>query len=243
MSARRVVAVFAVALGVAALAGVLVARHDEAQAFAERLVTSATLARHVPPYPDSRAMPLGETVHVSGVARELAYALTVDAPDKVADRYEGIWRSQGLRVERRAHDGAEWVTAFADEDPWVRTVVASATERGTVLVQSLRPLRGSAAVPAFPCPAGCVLLDHTGARDGGVTTEVVFLACDGYLAELVDFYDDLLVSLERRERLRESGPASLFVTYSGATHEVSLAATESGDPPRVAATITWQERR
>ena len=90
-------ALLAVAMGGAAVAGVLVARRDAAQAFDETAPRFATLSQLIPSYPDSHFFPMGESLAVAGVEREMGYAMTPDPPRKVADRYEGIWQSQGLR--------------------------------------------------------------------------------------------------------------------------------------------------
>jgi hypothetical protein len=242
MTGRRFFALLVFAMAAAAGAGVLTARRDAAEAFAEPVHRLAHLPELVPAYPRSFTFPLGESVQVSGMPREMAYALTDDGPWKVADRYEAIWQSQGFRVKRDEHQGSLWVTAFSLADPWVRTVIATAAPEGTIILQTVRRLDGVFEAPRVPVPRFCALADQTGGVDDGVRSEMVFLACDAYLNEVIDYYDDALQGTTRTVRLEELG-RSVYLTYSEASREVMLAASQADtDPPRTAVSLTWQER-
>ncbi len=242
MTLRRFAGVFVFAVAAAAVAGVLTARGDRAEAYGEQRQRFVRLSKLVPIYPGALFYPLGDSVHSGGLDREMAYARTEDPPWKVAERYQGIWESQGLRVRRESQPVRETVTAYAFEDDWVRTLVAESDGAQTTLVASVRLLDGAMPDPSFPIPESCELVDHTGARDLGVRTEIAYLACAGYLAELLDFYDDLLHGTRRTPKAVADEVA--FITWSGDALEVTLAASQAGvDPPATAATLTWQGRR
>jgi hypothetical protein len=242
MSTRGFAGLFVLAVAAAAVAGVLVARGEPAQAYGEQLQRFAHLSKLVPIYPGATFYPLGETVHVGGLEREMGYARTPDPPWKVGERYQGIWESQGLRVTRDSLPSRDAVTAHAFEDDWVRTVVAESDGAQTTIVASVRLLDAPMPEPSFPIPESCEVVDHTGARDEGVRTQIAYLACEGYLVELIDFYDDLLHGATRKPRA--VGEEVAFITWSAEATEVTLTASQADvDPPATAATITWQGRR
>ncbi|MFC1611178.1 hypothetical protein ACFL6C_09475 [Myxococcota bacterium] len=245
MSRRRIVLVLVAGVAVAAMAGVLVARHEHAQAYGEQLQRFEMLTKLIPPYPAAFFYPMGEDLHVDGVSREMAYAMTEDPPRKVADRYEAVFGSQGFEVERFEVGGETWVVASDDKDPWLRTVMTMPSQGMTMILASVRPLDRLPQLPRVPVPESCRVISHTGARDGGVRTEMAFLVCEGYLSELLDFYDDALYGSRRRVRIQEGGAdGSAQVTYSAEGVEVILAALQADiDPARVTASVTWQERR
>jgi hypothetical protein len=241
VSKRAFAGTFAMAVTVAAIAGVLTARSEHAQAYGEQLQRFEHLSKLVPMYPGASFLPLGESVHVGGLGREMGYALTDDSPWKVGERYQGIWESQGLRVARDSMPTRDTVTAYAFEEDWVRTVVATSDGDRTTIIASVRILDGAMPEPSFPIPESCEVVNHTGARDDGVRTQIVYLACEGYVPELIDFYDDLLHGARRNPRAVGEGVA--YISYSSDVLEVSLAASQGGgDPPATAATLTWQER-
>ena len=245
---KRALAVFVVAVGGAAVAGVLVARHQAAQAFDERAPRFESLSELVPFYPGTRFYPMGESVAVAGVSRELGYAVTHDPIQKVGDRYDAIWQSQGFKVDRRATDDQEWVSASDPSDPWVRSILATRNGQETVIVATVRDLSRPSTPPLVPIPAVCTTLSDDAARDAGVHTQELLLECRAKVDEILDYYDGALHGSNRRDRLGADGSAgNAFVTYTEERREVRLMAKE-GEPgadgqPRTAVSITWQEGR
>lgn len=227
----------------ASVAGILTAQMKQAEAYSERPPVLGRVADLIPLYPNTRFLPMGTNIHVDGVSREMAYATTPDPPHKIADRYEGIWVSQGFRVNRESVGADESVTA--SDEMWVRTVVASPSAGGSTIVASVREAVVRPAKPRIPVPPICSVVSHTGSKDGEVITEMIFLSCEGYLSEVLDFFDDALYGITRNERRegvdRSSG---VYVTYAADDLHVILTASQrDSDPPRVGAAVTWQERR
>ncbi len=244
MSCRHLVLLVPVALGGAAVLGVLTARHGVAEAYAERSPQLGKIKDLMPQYPNMTFYPMGQSLHVAGVDREMAYGTTVDAPFKVAERYEAIWESQSYDVDRHSADDEEWVSARAPNDPWVRSVVIARSHGRTTVIASVSAAEAEGDDPRIPVPSFCDAVSHTGARDQGVRTEMVFAACEGYVREVVDYYDAALHGTDRKERIDPaSSKGGVFVTYSGSDVEVMLVAKQSDtDPPMTAVTVTWQER-
>ena len=245
---RLFLVLLAVACGGAAVAGILVSRRDAAQAFNEASPRFASLGRLIPAYPDSRFFPMGESLAISGVEREMGYAVTLDSPRKVADRYEAIWQSQGFRVERRSSDDDEWVSASDLSDPWIRSILATAKGGRTTIVASVRDTWKAPEPPAVLIAEGCAVLSDDAATDRGVRTQELLLSCRAHLDEVLDYYDGALHGATRREHLGADGSAdTAYITYSEVNREVRLMAKE-GEPrsdgqPSTAVSITWQEGR
>jgi hypothetical protein len=244
---RRFVILFVTGITGAAVAGILTARHNVAQAYGERPPQLGKIGGLIPAYPDAPFFPMGQALHVDGVDREMAYAVTVDPPETVADRYEAIWTSQGYDVSREMVGDEAWIAAGAPGDPWARTLVITRTAaKETTIVASVREAAELPGDPRIPVPSTCTVVGHTGGRDQGVHTEIVFLACETYLREIIDYYDGALHGTERENAFDEAGVAgSAYVTYAGRDVEVIVAARQDpeADPPKTAATVTWQERR
>lgn len=214
------------------------------------------LERFIAPYPHSRFFPLGEGVHVNGHDRYLAYGLTDDTPEHVADWYEGIWTTQGLSLKRHEREGEITVVGADPLGGWVRTVIASThgyemlgptgvdDDRSTVVVASLSESYALHSAPKAPIPEQCHVQSFTGGKDTGVQTEMLFLVCEGFVREVVSFYDKALPTALRKEPIKFSGAeSSVHINYSTETTGVVLTATQSDEKsPKVAVTLTWQER-
>ncbi|MBI5510978.1 MAG: hypothetical protein HY903_19630 [Deltaproteobacteria bacterium] len=241
------IAIGAVLVAGAAVAGVLAARREVAKARADEAPTFANLSRLVPAYPGARFFPMGEALRTAGVWREMGYALTEDSVRQVADRYEGIWRSQGYAVERRGTGAGEWVMAQDLKDPWARAVFVSQVGGETVIVASVRDLWRAPEPAPVPVPPDCEVVSDDGARDHGVATSQVLLSCRAHLDEIVRYYDTALAGGVRREHLgANAGDRQAYLTYADARRQVTLLATESDatpETPRVSVSITWQEER
>lgn len=241
---RYLVALWLLGVAGAAVAGVLAAMQEEAVAYSEPAPRFTNLTDLVPPYPGAAFFPMGDSLNVDGFTREMGYALSGDLPAKVADRYEAIWRSQGFKVERQARQTEQRVTATAQSDPWMRTVVATLSGERTAIVASVREVFATPQPPATPVPRFCKVVSYTGGRDQGIMTEMVFLSCEGYLRELVEFYDGALHGTRRIDRFAAQTDDPVHITYSGSELEVMLSASQlADDPPRTVASVTWQERR
>jgi hypothetical protein len=227
---------------------VFVARHEAAQAYNEQAPRFESLSQLIPFYPGTRFFPMGESIAVAGVTREMGYAITSDSIRKVGDRYEAIWQSQGFKVDRRATEDQEWVSASDANDPWMRSVLATRKGTETVIVATVRDLSRPSETPAVPIPDSCTALTDDAAKDGGVRTQQLLLDCRGTTAEVLDYYDGALHGSNRRDRLGADGSSdAAYVTYSEERREVRLMAKE-GEPgpdgePRTAVSITWQEGR
>jgi hypothetical protein len=252
---------FVVACCGAAAAGVLIARRESAQAYDEPAPRFTALGRLVPRYPDSHFFPMGESIMVAGIGRELGYALTTDSTRKVADYYEAIWRSQGFKVDRRNGDCSddgdqrpaarcdeEWVSATDLRDPWMRSVLVTRRAGTTVIVATVRDLSRPSAPSAVPISSACDVVGDDAATDRGVRTQQLLVSCRAHLDDVLDYYDGALQGAARRTHLGADGSAdTAYITYSEANREVRLMAKE-GEPdsdgqPRTAVSLTWQEGR
>lgn len=251
------------AYGVLLCCGVLVGSvggilsiESEARAVSSSKLMGDHVARFISPYPHSQFYPMGSELHVDGKPRELAYALSEDSPEIVADWYEGIWETQGLLVRRRRLGGEVIVTGSDPIGGWVRTIVATThreeligpvgfrDDRKTVLIASLSEAFEVPVAPSVPVPDFCEVKSYTGARDLGVHTEMVFLRCEASLREVTGFYDREFPEAKRREPL-EFGPgsSSAHLTFDTPTSGLVLTAVKlARDTPGVAVTLTWQER-
>lgn len=217
---------------------------------------ASKLERFIAPYPHSRFFPLGEGIHVNGHERNLAYGLTDDAPERVANWYEGIWTTQGLTLKRHERKGEITVVGIDPLGGWVRTVIASThgyemlgptgveDDRSTVVVASLSESYALRSPPKAPVPQQCHVQSFTGGKDTGVYTEMLFLVCEGFVREVVSFYDRALPTASRKEPIQFTGAeSSVHINYSTDTTGVVLTATQSDEErPKVAVTLTWQER-
>jgi len=254
---RAFATAFAISIAGAAVAGVLVARGELAQAYGESLQRFERLSKVIPLYRDSSFYPMGKGLHVDGVSREMAYAVTSDPVWKVADWYEGLWTSQGFQVQRNTVGGEEWIMAMDAHDPWMRTIAAvpgnsDGDDHGgggggggqTTILASVRPLDTPAAKPKLPVANDCAVISHNGAKDMGVATEMMYLSCNGYVGEVVDFYDEVLYGAVRRGEIHQSATnASGRLVYSSDGLEVILSLQQTSvEPPRVVVSLTWQER-
>lgn len=240
MSGRRYLGVFAFAVALAAAAGVLMGHRAEVIAHGEAPPRFVRLTKIVPPYPGAAFYPMGHELHFDGWRREMGYAVTRDRPAKVVTRYEAIWRGQGLTVERYRRGGVESVTA--QDGRWMRTIMASPQPRGTVIVASVSGVAEAAHPLRLPIPPACEVAADTGALDRDGPTEAAALACGGFVAEVVDFYDELLEGAERHAEVSERGGQVVYRDAHGLevrllVHQASL------EPPRVGATLSWQEQR
>ena len=245
---RRFAAIFFAGCAAAAVAGVLVAHHEDAQALNETSERFVNLSHLIPSYPDAHFFPMGESLGVSGLWREMGYAITPDRPRKVADRYEAIWTSQGFAVDHHSADEGEWVSASALGEPWVRAILATRDGDKTIIVASVHNLARPLESPPMPVSPLCDIVSDDGAKDHGVQTAQVLMSCKTHLDEIVDYYDGALQGATRSERFGADGSChDAYITYSERDREVSLIAKESDpDPdgtPRTAVSITWQERR
>ncbi len=214
------------------------------------------LERFIAPYPQSQFFPLGEGIHINGHERTLAYGLSADSIGQVADWYEGIWSTLGLEVKRHELDGEITVVGSEPLGGWVRTIVATthgykmlgppgvSDERSTVLVASLSESYPLPSTPKAPIPPQCHVQSFTGGKDKGVDTEMVFLVCDGFVREVVNFYDKTLPRAARKQPIEFSGAeSSVHINYATDSVGVVLTATPSdSESPKVAVTLTWQER-
>lgn len=245
---RIIMAFFGLAFAGSAAAGVLTSMRDEAVADSERPPRFDKLLSLVPAYPNAYFYPMGERLMTEGVEREMGYALTSDPPRKVADRYESIWHTQGFTVDRNAFEDGEVVTATALGDNWARTIVATGTGEGTTIVASVREVLQVPQAPKLPVPSSCKVASQSGALDEGVSTEIVFLGCTGFVSEIVEYYDGVMHGKERIEPLAGDEPSgSMHVIYSGRGLNVTVTAMQSpleeDEIPRCTASITWQEQR
>jgi hypothetical protein len=238
-TARRALAAGGACLLASALAGILLARVPAAQALDEAEPPRTLVDRLIPRYPQARLLSLGGPVHVNGHPRQLAYAVTDDAPSKVAERYEAIWRSQGFEVSRRTVGSEEWVHASSHSDTYLRTVAATRLNNETAIIASASD---AAALPARllpPLPPTCTPLSRTGSLDAGVASEVLQLVCRARLTELLDYYDRRLGRVAGSE-MRDG--AAAVVSYQRGGKEAMVAAHElSEEPPRTMLILTWQE--
>lgn len=250
------VGLFALLCGGSAVFGVLTARRDAAQAYNERAPAYAPQGKYIPDYPGARFYPLGDSLSTEGVERQLGYALTPDLPHKVASRYEGIWHSQGLTVERRRSRDLpevpmdreeEWVSATHPNEPFVRLVGAIRKGQETIILASVRAANALPGDVDVPRPQECAMGFEDGGKDGGVRTEQVSYVCALPLDEVQGFYDRLMFGAIRKVQLGQDGSArELYVSYRAATRHVTVIASElapeADGKPRTSLHLTWQEQ-
>jgi hypothetical protein len=228
---RRLVIALA-CLGGAAVAGVLSARPvaalDEGRPGSNRAVAE------LPPYPDTLFFAMGGSVHVDGKPREMAYAVTADAPDKVSAHYAAVWTSQGLQVDERRIGDERWVSAQRDGE--LLTIAAMPQGQGSVIVGSVSNVFAQPARHLASLPPSCRALGRTGARDGTVDSELVFASCDNTtLTEVRAYYEQQLADAELAE-------LDQTLHWRGPAREVTLEPAVDEKNARVAFTLSWQER-
>lgn len=241
---RAWMALYCVGLALAAVAGVLTARPPAAQALAPAPSRVPHLDRLVGAYPQAALLPLGDTLMIDGVGREMAYSLTPDAPRTVAAFYTRAWKRQELVVHETQQGEALWVTATSPRDLWVRTISAQPARGRTVLVASVASLAAQPEKAAMPLPPNCTTVQHSAAQDRHTVRRLALLRCEGYVGEVAHFYDRMLAEAQRQTPWDLTGNQAAFVTYEAPHRVVSVAATQaSASPPIVAATITWQEEQ
>lgn len=237
---RRPLALYATALVASAIAGIFAARRELAAAGGLPPPVEA-VSRAVPPYPGAPFYALGEELHVDGWARRMAYALTPDAPRRVADRYEAVWRSQGLDVQRRGDGLVSAVGAGLRRTVVISEAAPFFTGRpdATLLVASVTgdaELRG--APTRLPLPAPCELDESTGARDTFGAAEALQATCALSPDEVEHFYDASLAGLEKFVG------APTYIEYNGEGMHVRLSIiSTSSAPPRTRVSLAWQEAR
>lgn len=220
------------ALTGAALAGVLSASRPAVATRDSR----AAIAGFLPDYPGAAWMDMGGPVHVEGQPRRLGYFTTHDSAHKVADRFAGTFRAQGFAVRERQVGAERWVTASAPGEPLVRTVVATPSSPGTLVVGSATEPLAPAAPSRLPLPDGCHVVSRTGAKDA-LVTEMVVAYCPTTASAVATFF-------ERRfgpgRRLRQG-----TTSYTKDTLEllVTLSENPSSKTPETLLTLTAQEPR
>ena len=240
MSLRRLAtAGLALILGAAVL-GVFTAHRDHLEATSSRRPLTGRVGQLIPDYPGTAFFPMGRALHVDGLPREMAYAVTDDEPAKVADRYEAIWESQGYEVDRQDGEVESWVTARASEDPWVRSIVISRSGRRTTIIASVSGADAHGSAPRVPVPDYCDVVQHTGATDIGIDTQAVMLNCEGYarqvgldLAKWKSMRDNrrsrLVVAADKREGLRAGVKGTPTFYFNGKQYKGRKDYTELRD--------------
>lgn len=220
--------------------GVLSARAPTAQAYGEALSTRE-VQKLVPHYPGAQLLDLGGPVHVDGQSRRLAYALTPDAPRKVAERYAGVFASQGLKVEERTVGQEYWVTASSLQDGLIRTIAAAPNPQGTVILASVTRLFDQATELPLSLPPHCAVVTRTGGNDSTSQTEMVLARCQAPMAAVVNYFERLYSNDTQKHRL---GDNQSFLHYTTPKREVMVGIEPV---PNVAnqsmLTIHWQERQ
>lgn len=237
---KRYVAAALGLLTLSAIAGVWSARVPEAQAYAEALST-AEVQKLVPHYPGAQLLDLGGPVHVDGQPRRLAYALTPDSPHKVADRYAGVFQSQGLRVESRQVGKEEWVTATNRQTGLIITIAAAPNERGTVIIASITRMFDAPKKMPLALPESCGVITRTGGDDPRASTEMVLARCQAPVAMLVNYFERVYASDEKKHQLSDS---KSFLHYAGDTRELMVGIEPVPEKPQESViTLHWQARR
>ncbi len=243
------------ALLLSALVGVLSVEMNSLQAYSESISRFTNLHKLIPAHPGSVFLPMGDEVDVGGWSREMGYALTKDSAFKVAERYQAIFEGEGLVVERRSDEVSESVVAFAPGDEWLRTIVATKNQAqtfgnklsgGSTIIASITPALAGFKAPDIPTPPDCQVVSHTGARDQNIRTRLAFFECEGYVEDVVKFYDQELLGSTKKV-MPGSKRNSKHLHYSSAARSVDLVLVQSPQKdtdkgPRLALSLTWQER-
>ena len=243
LTPRRFAALAALGLVASAGLGVLTARVRPLEAAVEYPPELGIVGVEIPPYPNAQLLPLGDRVHTGGADRAMAYGITPDPAERVAERYAELFRGRGLSVRLRALGDERVITATDLPAGLIRTVVVADTGNGTSIIASVADPGADEAPLRVPVPPRCDVADRSGATDGALTTEVVTLRCEAAIADVATFYDGRLAGSERRALLEPTvDRKSLRVTYTSARLSVTVAADQPPEPtPVTAVSVSWQE--
>ena len=218
------VALVAGLLLLSAVAGVLTATSSPAPEAAAEAPLPDDFVRLVPPYPDARYHPSGDS------QRRVAYAETDDSPVQVMQRYRSIFEGRGLNVA----DGMDGI--IASGDGWLRTIVAQARGAGSLIVVSLRRDTPPPGEARLPVPTFCARRGDASSNARSTTN----LICQGASDQLVAFYESLMGGPPAR--IREDGLTKVMrYERDGEQLTISLA-QHTGTPPRVSASLYWEAR-
>lgn len=192
---------------------------------------SRELAHLIPDYPDSQYHAASDGLHVEGKKRFMAYAMTDDRPSEVLERYHTMFEQRGLAVT--AYDGG--LVAWATDDDWLRSV---AVGDGLIVVSVTHRGEPKHKTP-LPMPATCTVDESFGARDNGVTREQLSLRCDGFVSDVLDYYDNLMA---HAELMSDSTSDVTVRSYESRTGEhMTLVAQQMNDsPPTTGISIYWE---
>jgi hypothetical protein len=196
----------------------------------------------IPNYPGSHLYPLGQGVHINGQERQLSYALSNDHPEKIIGYYEGLFRAQGLSVKHNHLGQAQSLTAFTPGDMVLRTILVTPNPAGTVIVASISSTNPFGQTTSVPVPEKCQVLSHTGAIDGPVQSELVFLDCPFGAEQVEVFYNQKMAGAEKSDYHQGDGKSLLRYENPHAFLQLNL---EERSEPKIATALVllWQHEK
>ncbi len=220
------------ALAAAALLGI-----RDASTARDSAPTFRGLTHLIPDYPGAIFHAASDGLHLDGTQRFMAYAITDDAPDQILKRYRGLFEDRGLTVTAHAYG----VTARANEDDWLRSIAVLKRDGTTTIVASISRAGEPRSKSPLPKPETCVVIESAGARDNGVTRETVSLQCEGFLDDVVDFYDALMSHADTQDDHAGTLTMRTYETAKG-EHMTLIARQDDDSPPRVGVSLYWEAR-